>query len=338
MWGLRQNEQMGAVLRLKPYRTAPFSTLIQPAQASALPSCPLLLSDSPERLTKTHLPGAVLSRMNGRLGGEGRATVRVFLWHLNETGESMTVGIEAKAAEIESLTGQSMIHPNYYKVGIALAEAHLFGEGVSVPAQAEVPHRRLLGAVAEVVLIGEPNADFRLQTYASADGAYPGFDCPCAELEVHPRGAWPFSSLLAELDKPIDITQTTEISLCEASGADQAVFSETASILHDGPSRTNRGLWGVDAEYRLQLTNPTSEERDVIAEIVARNTKGVFHGAIETSVRAIIPPLEHGRNNAVQVPLATVPTASEQEAKVGIAFGGAATLPVTLRIRTADSD
>ncbi len=328
---------MGDVIRLQPYRADAFSSLTPLAYAEALPSSPLLLSDSPERLTKKH-QNCVLARMRSTLDEHGMASVRAYLWHLNEAGRPLQVGLQVEGAEIERRTGAALIHPNYYHVGMELARFHLFGEGGPVPPSHIVPNRRLLGALCEVQMIGEPGAAFTLQSYASSEDApVPDFASPCAELQVHPRGGWPFSSLCARPGEAINVAGTTEIGLCESGGPDQEVFGEAASSLHDGPSRTNRGLWGVDARYSLELTNPSDRDLEVVAEIVARNTGGVFHGAIHaepSGIRGIIPPLEHGRKNGVQVPLAAVPAGASIDAEVRIAFGGAATLPATLRIRS----
>ena len=116
-------------------------------------------------------------------------------------------------------------------------------------------------------------------------------------------------------------------------------------------------LGRVDGTPDARVGRPaTTEDRDGIARVfaaglpdgeelrlvqwgvaVARKTGGVFHGAIHaepSGIRGIIPPLEHGRKNGVQVPLAAVPAGASIDAEVRIAFGGAATLPATLRIRS----
>ncbi len=148
------------------------------------------------------------------------------------------------------------------------------------------------------------------------------------------------------------------VSLCEAGGKDQLVFAWQGSSADPfGTPDGNRGLYGVNARYRVRLYNTHNLVRYVSFNLRARNTGAAYFGAalaLEEDATPTIggvprikePPDDPNDPNIVDpVPYTAVrtrlsdraipanrPVGQPVEGTVKNATAGNATLPVDLRL------
>ena len=320
--------------------------------------------------------------------------LRVFLWHVNNMGglAPWTVWIllrtgsgTATLTDHRSLAPAPPAFPKLRDRGRCLAKAQLFGTiteagyhtGTSINASSDVglgnhqiANNETVTAIHEFTVTGTAGQVLDLRTIVTKDSDFGQPYNQCL-LPDHIRGWWPFSELLAfaaiwDAGQLIEPANQYHASICESGGKDQQVFAwqgEAADpfgypkVDDDDPTAPtgNRGLFGVNARYRVRLYNTHNLVRYVAFNLRARNTGAPYFGAAlaleEDALPSLggVPPIKKQpdppnppdpqfphdavriRHSDSAVP-ANRPFGDPVERTVRNATAGSATMPVDLRL------
>ncbi len=274
-------------------------------EASSLPSRYLVVSDAPETINSNAWGGyphtvGQLYRCTIPIPAARRLDLRVFLWHVNEMGETKNIWIVLRTgsgtATLSDHRALAPAPPEYATLadrGICLAKAQLFGTiteagyhtGTSLTSTSDVGlgnHRAqnngAVTAIHEFTVTGTPGQVVDLRTIVTKDDDFGQPYDQCLRPD-HIRGWWPHSELLAiaePWDAGADLTDPgnqKHFGICEAGGKDQLVFAWQGSSADPfGTTAGNRGLFGVNARYRVRLYNTHNLVRYVSFNLRARRT------------------------------------------------------------------
>jgi hypothetical protein len=344
------------------------------------PSRYLVVSNAPETITPDTWNGDTnpvgqLYRCRIPLPASGELPVRVFLWHKNEIGAIKTIWIALRMGSGSAqLIDHRALAPDYgqeYDRGMCLAKAQLFGTieetgyhtATEITATSdvglgnyEVKNGEMVTAIHEFTVKGSPGQVLDLRTIIT-DGTNYGQPYNKCLKPRHIRGWWPFSELLATAEdwdvgaSLLEPGNQHHIPLCEKGGKDQEVFRwqgpEVDPFGHpqDSPSG-NRGLFGVNARYRIRLRNTADHKRYVSFHLRARETGGAYFGAAlaleEDEIKTLggVPRIRHETTqppntiNAVRIRRSDLPILPNTSAPCTIqnATAGGARMPVDLRL------
>lgn len=194
--------------------------------------------------------------------------LRVFLWHVNQMGDTRTFWIclrmgsgTATLSDHRSLSGGNLLASA--DTGVCLAKAQLFGTiteagyhtGTGISSSSDVglgnhvlANNGSVGSIHEFTVNGTAGQVLDLRTIVTTDTNFgqPFNECPLAD---HIRGWWPYSELEA-FCPPWDAGAILEepgnqkhFPICEAGGMDQLVFAWQGSGADPfGTTGGNRGL------------------------------------------------------------------------------------------------
>lgn len=209
--------------------------------------------------------------------------------------------------------------PNYAGKGVCLARAHLFGtldpvagNPIVLKANKESvirtwpsdyhAQRRLAYAVLELDVVCPAGTTVSFRTFATSSGSVGVWnDDPPAPHPTHPhvRGWWPKSGIVVQVPldefdaRPDGGSDVRHAGICDIGGCVEhspgAGFGALTGAGHEF-DLGNKGCYGADLEYRLQLVN-TSETTpgSVFANIVARHVEtyfGAAHVAVPGGIEA----------------------------------------------------
>ncbi len=187
--------------------------------AEAVASPTLIVSNYPETLDENDLEvfPITLYKCEVALTTDWQR-VRLYLWHLNKTGQTINIGVVVSVdaanvtATFSNVERQETPPPNtgFAAQGICLANAQLFGtldgNGTGTCGNAEVVFRtydpaddELLGLVLEFDVKADANCNLLFRTVAYEGGDYGVWATnppePDTEEYPHPRGKWNHSEL-----------------------------------------------------------------------------------------------------------------------------------------------
>lgn len=248
--------------------------------AEAVASPTLIVSNYPETLDENDLEvfPITLYKCEVALTTDWQR-VRLYLWHLNKTGQTINIGVVVSVdaanvtATFSNVEKQETPPPNtgFAAQGICLANAQLFGtldgNGTGTCGNAEVVFRtydpaddELLGLVLEFDVKADANCNLLFRTVAYEGGDYGVWATnppePDTEEYPHPRGKWNHSELDVDCGafdvSPSPTPRLRKILCCNKLGAEENRFPKD---MNDQFGSRLRGLFGANLTYKCAITS-----------------------------------------------------------------------------------
>lgn len=281
-------------------------------------------------------------------------------------------GLSGNLTQHRSITGVGGVGQPYGSLevlGRCLAKAQLFGTldtaanhllplGTNLAlASYDVPVTNdpttnpiVRGAIHEFQVEAEYGSFLDVWT-AAGDSTLPNVTAGAAPADAHIRGVWPACGQAFASTGPIDIqpggvSEKANYYLCKNSGIESTLYTAAAadalnsSYAAQCPASTNKGLYGVDLNYTLQLTNgqPSASAKG-FTSIRCRNTSRWYAGAFEawlenpSPAQLGIPRIEYGTPlSGVQVGASVVNAGETKPFTFRLTNAGAATLPACVQV------
>lgn len=339
----------------------------------------LVVSNAPENLGK--LQGSTQARVLYScaipMPASDKASVRVFIWHINQTKSSGTLSLrispDAPAGSASQVVDRrwasDVASSGYQNIGPDLACQQYYNTYDNVttdPIVLNYPdeqvllsldsdHGQLVAAVFEFTIasIFEYNLLLRT-TFTGIGGSVPPIGTAPVPFTdpngaVHVRGSWPYSEVTFPVSTGLDVNPDLAV-LCvdcpvEESGILIVPAPELAlNAFGKQPGDTygtpdgDKGLYGAVVVYRFSLVN----SNHLFAGSAALQLMGWNIGADPTygsgkvlivGTDGQIPPINWLNPDVVAPPGAVgVPPDGSGELKFSMTVGGAAALPVNLRV------
>lgn len=336
----------------------------------------LVVSNAPELINPGAItePGPViLYRTNDAVDvlGTGDVDMRVFLWHKNigsGVGDTRYIHIVLKPLEGQSLSlSNHKVQDNSGQPaggdlsipGQCIAAAHLFGtvdadgsnasgpDGQIVLGSHPMPAGHYVLAVHEFTVGGTANKKFQVRTIltdsSSASGVGDGSEA-VLDPGQHIRGSWKHAAMdvtgdSVDVAPPLPNIPDYHYRLSDAQGLDYNAYKKRTD---DTYGKDNKGLYGVNINYKVPITNTTGSIRYCLAELKPHGyaAKKLWGAArdISNNMDRRVPKLlwdatvpEDDRDGVTPARDVVIP-AGGRTLEFPIAFGGAAELPAILRL------
>lgn len=300
--------------------------------------------------------------------------LRVFLWHENQMeGDARVIWIvlrmqsgTATLTDHRAMAPRPPEYPDLHHRGLCLAKAQLFGTiteagyhtGTNITSSADIglgnhtiAYKTNVTAIHEFTVSGTPGQILDLRTIITSGSDFGEPYKRCLLPDRHIRGWWPFSELLAnapawdagQMEEPAN---QYHISICEDGGHDQRVFAWRGKTLDEfSTADGNRGLFGVNARYRVRIYNTHNLTRYVAFNERARRTGHAYYGAAlaleedQIPTAGGVPPIKHDSPyEAVRIRTSDLAIGGNTPARQAVACtvrhatAGGATMPVDIRL------
>lgn len=257
----------------------------------------LMVSDNPETLDNSTFPGTDVTLWHDVVRTSCHGTShRVFGWHLNKTGQPISIGITIQNVRwdpimvtgIKCMSATSM--GDYIAAGTSLASQQAYchdsgiNDGFVLPGHSTglidsfyVQDGQLIGFVVEFYVhrMSPGPMDYIVRTVASKKNA-PVLTAiqspPSATSGTHPRGSWPFADLFTRL-RPYRVGDVWSVSL--SNGITDRLFIR--SISEDSLNALdNPGHFGAKYVVQLPIWNDTEQEK--IVRVLLNPRGGAYAG------------------------------------------------------------
>lgn len=283
---------------------------------SAVASPYLIVSNCPETLTSVSGP---LTLYKGELPIVDGRRFRLWLWHINNAGKSVTFGLRVHVNGTATLTNikRDVQVANFADLsvqGICEAKAHLLGTLDSVAGTISltsastavwtqsVPDTTTNGSVIaccmefDTTSIGNGADTMSVRTFVTDSGDQGSYNDEPGEGDNHPRGWWPRSSarfLLntpgGEFDCKASIGDHESYTLvCNSGGPEHN--SSTGFGPQSGNGHTydsgdgNKGCYGVDLIYVCKIVNSSASASNCYVSIRSKDGLGAkYWGAAKAA-------------------------------------------------------
>ncbi len=321
----------------------------------------LLVSDNPEVLSSNTINGDNVTLANDIVKvNEKTKDHRVFGWHINKFDEEVTVGITIEnvshktSFEVKNLEGINKISSTSYydlDIGLPISEALLDGHltslntGNKLIKPGETSHlgsfklkaNEMVGFINQFTvtkMTGSGELNYIIRTVISRDGSdlttIKSSPIVVDQLNLHPRGVWPSSELIATLPS-YDVNQSEEISYNISNGITDNIFSSANSLV--APSIANKGHFGVVYKVKIPYINKSNDEKTIRVRIGSRG--GRYSGTVKTAEGIFnIPTLEPMKDVANVIDYKT--TNNEGFIELDIVHAAGSSLPIAINITTLD--
>lgn len=319
----------------------------------------LLVSDNPETLTSTLVPGATETLAEHKVNDVETANKhRVFGWHLNRLGQKVRIGItvqnnsETNSIKITSSKGYSRTSGNSwinYDIGLPMADLVLNGQlknsdstGIMInPGETKVIEGYELHAGyvigflqdLDISWLNGESGDYTIRTVIAKNEAdlteIHNEPLPIDRNAAHPRGAWPSSAILAEL--PEYIIGSPEVGYNISNRFTDHLLTEETSLSKVNGSVGNPGHFGMVYKVNIPIANPAGEAKVVKLKLAGRG--GLYSGAIKINGNVhLIPTLKAG-TEFVQLPDQMI-TGERGTISIEVMHAGGASLPVAIYLES----
>lgn len=321
----------------------------------------LLVSDNPEVLSSHTINGENVTLASDIVKVNRRTKEhRVFGWHINSFDEEVTVGITIEnishktSFEVKKLEGINKISSTSYydlDIGLPISEALLEGHLTSLDTDnklikpGEILHldsfklkaNEMIGFINQFTVTKKTRSgelNYIIRTVVSRDGSdlttIKSSPIVVDELNLHPRGVWPSSELIATLPS-YNVNESEEISYNISNGITDNIFSSANSLVT--PSIENKGHFGVVYKVRIPYINKSNDKKTIRVRIGSRG--GRYSGTVKTAEGIFnIPTLEPMKDVANVIDYKT--TNNEGFIELDIVHAGGSSLPIAINITTLD--
>lgn len=273
--------------------------------ATLVESRDLLLSDNPEMLTPARVPDNESTLSIHHVQSSNNTNEhRVFGWHSNDLDTTIMIGITiqntSSTTPIEITTSKgasarSGISRISYEVGLTIADAvfnnkftRSSSQGIVIqPGETKVIESyalndgRILGFLHDLDVrpVNGGSMDYKIRTVLSktnGDLTLINTD-PVPTSSVHPRGAWEYSTIQADL--PAYTIGTPLVGYNISNGYTDHLLTAETSLSQTNGTIGNIGHYGVDYKVNIPIINPTGETKTIKLKFAGRG--GTYSGAVK---------------------------------------------------------
>lgn len=261
----------------------------------------LMVSDNPETLDEQSMPESRVTLWHDIVQRADFEPVmhRIFAWHLNRTGKTLTLGVTLEncsplnrlfVTDLRRIVAFSA--GDCLAAGRRLADRFMSGNWTFLPSFKTVEagqrtcidawhvrHGELIGFLYEFTVWKHGLGDTRyvIRTVAAVDGAGELSRIakpPLAPSGTHPRGSWPFADVLAQT-RVYTTGETMSQSL--SNGTSDRVFTASMSVdpVH---ALNNVGHFGARIRVCVPIYNDSGRNRSV--RLILNPRGGVYAGTV----------------------------------------------------------
>ncbi|MDD2498146.1 MAG: hypothetical protein PHY90_08465 [Desulfitobacteriaceae bacterium] len=336
-------------------------TPVNVASANQTGTRRLMISDNPERFDLGFYNSATLWHDQVNTSSTS-ITHRVFLWHLNETGASVKLGLTLQnlstSNSIQVSNGKKEIGyaaSDYLSVGLCTSKACLGGtmdtltpvdatvvaNSAGVISEATYQTNRLMGAIFEFTVSrssGSGNLYYKLRTVMSRNTGTNLRTITSDPVEPdseanHPRGSWSFSELDA-LTPTYTVGNIGFYNVSAGGSSPDNKFTTSASY-NSGDAIENKGHFGVKYNLTIPVNNNTSSSKTIRVRLNPRG--GTYAGAFRNTSGTTrgIPALAIKSPQEVVNPVDfTVPANTTTNCQCSLMHAGGAAMPIGVYVTT----
>lgn len=319
----------------------------------------LLVSDNPETLTPSLVPGTVETLAQHKVNTENASNEhRVFGWHLNKLGQKVRIGItienhstttSLKVTSSKSyarMSGNSWIN---YDVGLPMADIVLNGQlknsdsaGLTIkPGETKLIEEHelfpdyVIGFLQDldISVLNGGSGDYTIRTVLAKNdedlSTIHTDQVPIDQFAAHPRGVWPSSTIVA--DVPAYTVGSYEVGYNVSNGRTDHLLTAQNSLSTINGAVGNPGHFGMVYKVNIPIENPTGQEQVVKIKLAGRG--GLYSGAVKMNGQVhLVPTLKPG-TEYIELPEYTV-TKPKDSITLEIMHGGGASLPAAIYLTT----
>ncbi|WP_194287241.1 copper amine oxidase N-terminal domain-containing protein [Gracilibacillus oryzae] len=270
----------------------------------------LMLSDNPETLNSKTIKQENATLWNDIVKENGESVDhRVVGWHMNKLHKEITVGItienlsKTNTIEVRKLEGIHKISSNSwydYDIGLPISESVLnnqlqpvnlstnkaeSGETIML-GSFEIKPNEMIGFLQDFSVTktsGTGELNYVIRTVVSQNNSdltqIKSTPVPADRTNMHPRGVWRSSELIAVLPT-YHVQQDGELSYNISNGITDNIFNEENSLTENASSISNKGHYGAVYKVKLPYINHTDKEKTVRVRIASRG--GSYSGTVKT--------------------------------------------------------
>jgi hypothetical protein len=317
----------------------------------------LLVSDNPETLTPSLVPGTEATLSSHEM--ESAASLnehRVFGWHLNRLGKKVSIGItiqnksDTTSIEVSNSKGYVKKSGNSwinYDIGLPIADAVLNdklnvseNQGIIIkPGETKVIEKYelypgyIIGFLQDIDIksVDGTNSSYTIRTVLSKDDGdltkIQSEPVPIDRTAAHPRGVWPFSTILTEF--PAYTVDSPEIGYNISNGQTDHLQTEENSLSKINGAVGNPGHFGIVYRVNIPIINPTGEPKVIKLKLAGRG--GLYSGAIKMNGKVHLVPTLKAGTEYIELPEYTVQGQSDV-ISLEIMHAGGASLPAAIYV------
>lgn len=326
--------------------------------SSLIGSRRLMVSNNPETLNIINFSVTRGTLWHDYVNTSSTTTLhRVFGWHLNNTGETIKIGLTVQnlsstnTIELQSVKREKCSTNNSSQyithVGQHLAKGCLgrtldtinpihnrFGQSVGLIETYYIPNGYLVGFLFEFSVVrysGTGNLNYYIRTVTSKNTSEDLriiTSSPLSKSGPHPRGSWSQADIAGTT--PIyTVGQTSSTSI--SNGLTDSLLN--ASTSYDNSNAVNNpGHFGTTYRVRIPVNNILGVAKNIRIRVNPRG--GVYAGAAKISAGTYgIPVLNTTKPNAAQVMDYTANPGTTY-AKFTVMHAGASNLPLAIYVTT----
>lgn len=343
----------------KSQGTTPVPSLIP--NASLQGNRQLLVSDNPETLTHSLVPGNVETLAHHEVSTTtGTNEHRVFGWHFNQLGIKARVGITiqnnsttselvvASSKGYARTSGNSWIN---YDIGLPMADMVLNGQlensdsaGMRIkPGETKVIEEHelhpdyIIGFLQDldINVVNGGTANYTIRTVIAKNdedlSMIHSAPVPVDRIAAHPRGVWPSSTILAQV--PAYTVDSPEVGYNLSNGKTDHFLTEQNSLSTTNGAVGNPGHFGMVYKINIPIMNPTGEAKVVKIKLAGRG--GLYSGAVKMNGQVYLVPTLKPGSEYIELPEYTI-TQSNDTITLELMHAGGASLPAAIYLTTGN--
>ncbi|KMY51905.1 copper amine oxidase N-terminal domain-containing protein [Peribacillus loiseleuriae] len=319
----------------------------------------LLVSDNPETLTPDLVPTETATLAQHKIQSTSTTSEhRIFGWHVNNLGTKATIAITiqntstSNSIEITESKGYSKISGsswNNYDVGLPIGDAVLNGrlknsasKGMMIkPGETktietyELYPNYMLGFLQDLDIrsTNGGSSDYTIRTVLAKNNEdvtqIHSEPVLIDEYAAHPRGAWPQSTIVADL--PAYTVDSPEVGYNISNGKTDHLLTVEKSLSTINGSIGNPGHFGMTYKVNIPIINPTGIPQVIKVKLAGRG--GLYSGAVKMNGEVYLVPTLKPGTEYVMLPDYTI-LGEKETISIEIMHAGGVNLPAAIYVET----
>ncbi len=319
----------------------------------------LLVSDNPETLVPSHITSDSTTLAQSNIQSTSATKEHsIFGWHLNYLNTTATIGItienlsNSSALEITDAKGVSKIGFNNtikYDIGLPLADTYLSGKlttlngkGIKIaPGETKLiqsyflDQEKALGFInnIDVRSLNGSNSNYIIRVVLSKNENADLTQIHSEPIELydqHPRGAWPSSTISANL--PTYTVGASQTGYNISNGRTDNLLTAENSLTNINGTIGNPGHFGMTYKVNIPVNNPNAEEQAISIKLAGRG--GAYSGAVKYNGQVYLVPTITPGVSYVELPDYIIGNGKSETIQLEIMHAGGSNLPVAVYVET----
>jgi hypothetical protein len=321
----------------------------------------LLVSDNPETLTEALVSSDNVTLAEHHIQSSSETNLhRVFGWHLNKLGQDVTIGITIEnkskrhSLEVTSSKGAAEIDGTdsiIYDVGLQIADDVLSenlketplsgtrirpGETKTIKAYS-LKQGQIIGMLHDIDIrsLSSGESEYTIRTVLSKTKSdlskIHSYQVPVDSNRQHPRGAWPHSTIVADL--PAYTVGSEEVGYSFSNKTTDYLLTGANSLSKLNGAVGNYGHYGMNYQVNIPIINPTGEEKTVKLRLSGRG--GWYSGAVKINGEVYLIPILTAMKEHAKLPEYKI-TEETETISLEIMHAGGSSLPLALYVEAEE--